>query len=136
MQGRRADLLDRILNAYLPRLHLWQLAKFSEPATWHAARLAFTRTCAVWCMASPASSALLTSQCCLACNDGCTILAPAPCGDWQVPAKKTWVLLCWAMLTGYLLDLCSWTLRFEQHSRSPQAVCPLHKSLLRNQNRE
>ena len=52
-QGRRSDLLDRICAAFLPKLHLWQLAKFSEPAAWHAARLAFTRTNAVWSMVSP-----------------------------------------------------------------------------------
>ena len=55
-QGRKAELLDKVCSAFLPKLHLWQLAKFSEPATWHAARLAFTRTCAVWSMVRPASS--------------------------------------------------------------------------------
>lgn len=51
MQGkRRAELLDKVLAMFPPRFHRWQLAKFPEPAAWLNARLAFTRTAAVWCM--------------------------------------------------------------------------------------
>lgn len=31
-------------------MHRWFLARFPEPAAWLAARLAFTRSNAVWCM--------------------------------------------------------------------------------------
>ena len=51
MQGkRRAELLNKWLQIFPPRMHRWQLARWSEPAAWHAARLAFTRTAAVWSM--------------------------------------------------------------------------------------
>lgn len=33
-----------------PLLHRWFLGKWTEPAAWLAARLAFTRTAAVWSM--------------------------------------------------------------------------------------
>ncbi|GAB4817356.1 hypothetical protein N2152v2_004402 [Parachlorella kessleri] len=47
---RRAELLDKVLAMFPPRFHKWQLAKFPEPAAWLNARLAFTRTAAVWSM--------------------------------------------------------------------------------------
>lgn len=33
-----------------PVMHLWFARKFNEPVVWHNARLAFTRTTAVWSM--------------------------------------------------------------------------------------
>ncbi len=39
-----------MLELFPPRLHRWFLAGWGEPATWHAARLAFARTAAVWSM--------------------------------------------------------------------------------------
>ena len=51
VQGkRRSELLNKLLALYPPVLHRWFLARFPEPATWHRARLAFTRTTAVWSM--------------------------------------------------------------------------------------
>lgn len=51
VQGkRRAELLDQVLAKFPPCMHVWMLSKWSEPAAWHSARLAFTRTCAVWSM--------------------------------------------------------------------------------------
>lgn len=51
MQGkRRSELVNKLLALYPPVLHRWFLARFPEPATWHRARLAFTRTTAVWSM--------------------------------------------------------------------------------------
>lgn len=51
VQGkRRSELLDKVLAMFPPRLHRWLLSKWSEPAAWHNARLAFTRTNAVWSM--------------------------------------------------------------------------------------
>ena len=51
VQGkRRSELLNKVLACYPPVLHRWFLARFPEPATWHRARLAFTRTTAVWSM--------------------------------------------------------------------------------------
>ncbi|EIE22187.1 kinase-like protein [Coccomyxa subellipsoidea C-169] len=47
---RRSELLDKVLHVFPPRLHRWLLSKWSEPAAWHNARLAFTRTNAVWSM--------------------------------------------------------------------------------------
>lgn len=47
---RRSELLNKVLACYPPVLHRWFLARFPEPATWHRARLAFTRTTAVWSM--------------------------------------------------------------------------------------
>ena len=47
---RRSELLNKWLQIFPPRMHRWQLARWSEPAAWHAARLAFTRTAAVWSM--------------------------------------------------------------------------------------
>ena len=44
---RRAELLDTVLGLLPPRFHVWLLAKFTEPAAWLNARLAFTRTAAV-----------------------------------------------------------------------------------------
>ncbi|KAL0029509.1 hypothetical protein WJX79_000191 [Trebouxia sp. C0005] len=50
-QGKRkSELLDKLLAMYPPVLHRWFLARFPEPATWHNARLGFTRTTAVWSM--------------------------------------------------------------------------------------
>ncbi|KAK9807336.1 hypothetical protein WJX73_002849 [Symbiochloris irregularis] len=49
-EKKRTELLDRVLTMYPPRMHRWQLARFPEPAAWHAARMAFTRTAAVWSM--------------------------------------------------------------------------------------
>ena len=43
-------MLDKVLTMFPPRFHKWQLAKFAEPAAWLNARLAFTRTAAVWSM--------------------------------------------------------------------------------------
>jgi serine/threonine-protein kinase ATR len=39
-----------VLATLPPRLHRWFLARWAEPAAWHAARLAFTRTAAVMSM--------------------------------------------------------------------------------------
>ena len=51
MQGkRRSELLHKLLALYPPVLHRWFLARIPEPASWHRARLAFTRTTAVWSM--------------------------------------------------------------------------------------
>ena len=51
MQGKRkSELLDKLLAMNPPVLHRWFLARFPEPATWHNARLGFTRTTAVWSM--------------------------------------------------------------------------------------
>ncbi len=51
VQGKRkSELLDKLLAMYPPVLHRWFLARFPEPATWHNARLGFTRTNAVWSM--------------------------------------------------------------------------------------
>ncbi|KAL0053239.1 hypothetical protein WJX82_003001 [Trebouxia sp. C0006] len=47
---RKSELLDKLLAMYPPVLHRWFLARFPEPATWHNARLGFTRTTAVWSM--------------------------------------------------------------------------------------
>ncbi|KAL3137629.1 hypothetical protein ABBQ38_004906 [Trebouxia sp. C0009 RCD-2024] len=47
---RRSELVNKLLALYPPVLHRWFLARFPEPATWHRARLAFTRTTAVWSM--------------------------------------------------------------------------------------
>ena len=44
------DLFNRILKMYPPLMHNFFLATFTEPASWLNARLAFTRTTAVWCM--------------------------------------------------------------------------------------
>ena len=44
------ELLLKLLSMFPPVLHRWFLARFPEPATWHQARLAFTRTTAVWSM--------------------------------------------------------------------------------------
>eukprot|EP00883_Tetradesmus_obliquus_P008640 jgi/Sobl393_1/19368/SZX76090.1 len=48
--SNRAQLLDRVLQSLPPRLGKWLLARFPEPGTWLAARLAFTRTNAAWAM--------------------------------------------------------------------------------------
>ena len=45
-----AGLIDKVLNMFPPLLHRFFLANFAEPASWLNARLAFTRTTAVWCM--------------------------------------------------------------------------------------
>ncbi|KAI3426356.1 hypothetical protein D9Q98_008728 [Chlorella vulgaris] len=47
---RRAEVLDEVLQGFPPLFHRWQLTKFTEPAAWFNARLAFTRTAAVWSM--------------------------------------------------------------------------------------
>ena len=44
---RRSELVDTVLAIFPPRFHVWLLAKFTEPAAWLNARLAFTRTAAV-----------------------------------------------------------------------------------------
>lgn len=50
-QGERmAGLIDKVLHSFPPMLHRFFLANFPEPASWLNARLAFTRTTAVWCM--------------------------------------------------------------------------------------
>ncbi|BDA43155.1 Serine/threonine-protein kinase ATR at C-terminar half [Coccomyxa sp. Obi] len=48
--NRRSEWLNKVLQMFPPRLHRWLLSKWSEPAAWHNARLAFTRTNAVWSM--------------------------------------------------------------------------------------
>lgn len=51
LQGERmAGLLDKVLTMFPPLLHRFFLTNFTEPASWLNARLAFTRTTAVWCM--------------------------------------------------------------------------------------
>eukprot|EP00775_Hariotina_reticulata_P013107 gene13107-13235_t len=47
---RRADLLDSVLKLLPPRMSKWLLGRFSDPGTWLAARLAFTRSNAAWAM--------------------------------------------------------------------------------------
>ena len=47
---KRTQLLDSVLAILPPRLHRWFLVRWAEPAAWHAARLAFTRTAAVMSM--------------------------------------------------------------------------------------
>ncbi|KAK9858036.1 hypothetical protein WJX84_006124 [Apatococcus fuscideae] len=47
---RKAGLMEKLLATFPPRLHRWFLARFPEPAAWLAARLAWTRTTAVWSM--------------------------------------------------------------------------------------
>ena len=47
---RKAGLMEKLLATFPPRLHCWFLARFPEPAAWLAARLAWTRTTAVWSM--------------------------------------------------------------------------------------
>ncbi|PSC70468.1 serine threonine-kinase ATR isoform X1 [Micractinium conductrix] len=47
---RRAEVLDEILKSWPALFHRWWLARFAEPAAWLNARLAYTRTSAVWCM--------------------------------------------------------------------------------------
>ncbi|KAF5827558.1 kinase-like domain-containing protein [Dunaliella salina] len=42
--------LEKVMQTLPPRMHKWWLTRFSEPATWLAARLSFTRTNAAWCM--------------------------------------------------------------------------------------
>ena len=41
---RRAEVLDEVLRAYPPLFHRWLLGRFTEPAAWLSARLAYTRT--------------------------------------------------------------------------------------------
>lgn len=43
-------MLDEVLKVTPPLLHRWFLGKFTEPAAWMNARLAYTRTAAVWSM--------------------------------------------------------------------------------------
>lgn len=51
MQGDRlASLIDKVLDMFPPLLHSFFLSSFAEPASWHNARIAFTRTTAVWSM--------------------------------------------------------------------------------------
>ena len=51
MQGKRmADLFNKVLKMYPPLLHNFFLSTFTDPASWHNARLTFTQTSAVWCM--------------------------------------------------------------------------------------
>jgi serine/threonine-protein kinase ATR len=51
VQGEKmANLLDKVLDMFPPLLHGFFLTNFAEPASWHNARIAFTRTTAVWCM--------------------------------------------------------------------------------------
>ena len=45
-----ASLLDKVLGMFPALLHRFFLSNFPEPASWLNARLAFTRTTAVWCM--------------------------------------------------------------------------------------
>ena len=47
---KRTELLNSVLARMPPRLHRWFLGRWAEPAAWHAARLAFTRTAAVMSM--------------------------------------------------------------------------------------
>lgn len=47
---RKAGLMEKLLATFPPRLHRWFLARFPEPAAWLAARLAWTRSTAVWSM--------------------------------------------------------------------------------------
>ena len=49
-ERRRAPLLDKALAMFPPKLHRWFLARFGEASQWHAARLRFARTSAVWSM--------------------------------------------------------------------------------------
>jgi serine/threonine-protein kinase ATR len=44
------ELLEKVLKMFPPVMHMWFARKFSEPVSWHNARLAFTRTTAVWSM--------------------------------------------------------------------------------------
>ncbi|UPR01432.1 phosphatidylinositol kinase [Chloropicon primus] len=46
--GFHAQLLDKVLDRFPPRLHKWFLQHFSEPSSWLEARLKFSRSCAVW----------------------------------------------------------------------------------------
>ena len=48
----RPGLIDMVLDMFPPLLHSFFLTSFSEPPTWLNARIAFTRTTAVWCMVS------------------------------------------------------------------------------------
>ena len=45
-----ADLFNKVLKMYPPLLHNFFLSTFTDPASWHNARLTFTQTSAVWCM--------------------------------------------------------------------------------------
>jgi hypothetical protein len=47
---KMSDLVENVLKMLPPIMHIWFLDKFSEPVKWHNARLAFTRTTAVWSM--------------------------------------------------------------------------------------
>ncbi|KAL4421833.1 hypothetical protein ABPG77_001622 [Micractinium sp. CCAP 211/92] len=47
---RRSEVLDEVLQNWPPLFHRWQLDNFTEPAAWLNARLAYTRTAAVWSM--------------------------------------------------------------------------------------
>lgn len=49
-QESKAELLKKVLALFPPLLHKHFLSSFPEPASWLSARMAFTRTCAVWCM--------------------------------------------------------------------------------------
>lgn len=43
-------MLDELLHEFPPLFHRWLLARFPEPAAWLTARLAYSRTAAVWSM--------------------------------------------------------------------------------------
>ena len=45
-----ADLMDKVLAMFPPMLHNFFQSGWPEPASWFNARLAFTRTAAVWSM--------------------------------------------------------------------------------------
>lgn len=47
-----APLINKVLDMFPPLLHGFFLTSFTEPASWHNARVAFTRTSAVWSMVS------------------------------------------------------------------------------------
>ena len=50
-QGKQmADLMDKVLAMFPPMLHKFFQSGWPEPAAWFNARLAFTRTAAVWSM--------------------------------------------------------------------------------------
>lgn len=52
-KGRGGELvqwLDEVLKQYPPCFHSWFLRTYPEPAAWLNAKIAFTRTYAVWCV--------------------------------------------------------------------------------------
>ena len=74
VQGKRkSELLDRVLGMFPPRMHTWLLSKWSEPAAWHSARLAFTRTAAVWSMVrAPCAPRALVARQLGGCSSWCS----------------------------------------------------------------